>query len=372
MRIGIDARLYSESGVGRYLRNLISSLQKSDLENEYFIFLRAKDYQLFKESENFKKVLADIHWYGIKEQIELPKILNTYKLDLMHFPHFNVPLFYKGKFIVTIHDLIHQKFHMNRVTTRNPFIYKLKRVGYSLVFRNAVIKSEKIITVSEYVKEELLGKWKVKQDKIFVTPEAVDEGLASISKNISNDKSQQILKKLNVVKPYIFYVGNAHPHKNIEQLIKVFLSLRREYQYLKLVLAGPDHYFWQRIKKEFIHKDIIYTGFLNEEELVVLYKNSQLFVMPSLEEGFGIPLLEAMSLKVPVVSSDAGSLKEVGGDAVLYFNPKDKEDMKRKIMDGLNNQSLRKQLIEKGEKRGKDFSWNKMAKQTLGLYKSLK
>lgn len=366
MRIGIDARMYSESGVGRYIRNLISNLQDIDKENEYYIFVKSNSN--LDTNGNFHKIIANFKWYGINEQIKLPILLSKYKLDLMHFPHFNVPIFYSGKFVVTIHDLIHQHFQMRRATTLNPLIYKLKHLGYKKIFKNSIKKSSKILVPSNYVKDLLVEEWSVSEEKISVTHEAVENQILSIEKNWNQKKSDKVLKKFNIQSPYIFYVGNAHSHKNVEGLIKAFLELRKKYQYLHLVLSGNDHYFWQRIKKEFQHKDIIYTGFVTDEELVSLYKSAECFVMPSFEEGFGIPLLEAMACSCPVASSNAGSLPEVGGDACLYFDPKHNEDMVEKISRVLNNEKLREELISKGEKKYREFSWEKLANQTLKVY----
>src|SRR3990167_2526248 len=155
MRVGVDARMYRESGIGRYIRNLLAHLQKLDQENEYFIFLLEKDYKTLDFQKNFTKVKADFRWYTLTEQIKLPILLNQYKLDLVHFPHFNVPVFYKGKFIVTIHDLIHHRVSMKRATTHSAFIFQLKQMGYKKIFKTALEKSEKIITVSKFVKQDI-------------------------------------------------------------------------------------------------------------------------------------------------------------------------------------------------------------------------
>lgn len=362
MKIGIDARMYRESGIGRYTRNLIYYLQNLDKENEYFILLKKNDFGLLHLPDNFQKVLADFGWYGINEQTKLPGILKKLKLDLVHFPHFNVPIFYSGKFVVTIHDLIHQHFQMNRATTLNPIVYKIKQLGYDKTFKNAVTKSTKILVPSNYVKNLLIGEWQTDEEKIVVTPEAVDDKVLSIANSLSRNE-----RKIKV--PYLFYVGNAHPHKNVEGLILVFLKLKEKYRELNLVLSGEDHYFWQRIKSEYKNSGIIYTGFVSDDELVTLYKNAVCFVMPSFEEGFGIPLLEAMACKCPVISSNAGSLPEVGGNACLYFNPKDLEDMEKKIEELLTNKRVRNHLIFKGNRRYKQFSWKRLAKQTLEVYK---
>ncbi len=370
MKIGIDARFYNESGVGRYLRNLIKNLKVLDSKNQYFIFLLPKDFKEFSESKNFTKVLADFSWYSFTEQFNLPKLLDFYKLDLVHFPHFNVPIFYGGKFVVTIHDLIHQHHSMKRATTLSPFAFKIKQIGYRRVFRNAVTRSCQILTPSKYVQSLLTSEWKVNEEKITVTPEAVDDNILSINTRMSPKESYQAIKKFNIEYPYIFYVGNAHPHKNVEGLIKVFLRLKTKYKDLNLVLCGYDHYFWERLKKENQQKNIIYTGFVSDSELVAFYKNAQMFVLPSFEEGFGIPLLEAMACSCPDVSSNSGSLQEVGGKAPLYFNPHNLEDMADKIKQVLNSGQLRKQLIKKGKRRIKLFSWEKLAGQTLEVYKT--
>lgn len=357
MKIAIDARMYQQSGIGRYIRNLIEQLQKLDKQNEYLILLSKKDYDNLKFGQNFKKVLADIKWYGAAEQIKIPKILHKLNPDLVHFPHFNVPFLYQGKYIVTIHDLIHQHFQMRRSTRHDPFTYKIKQLGYKTIFKNAVLKAAKILVPSNYVKNLLVKEWRMEEKKIVVTPEAVDDKILTVVSKMSTIKS-----------PYLFYVGNAHPHKNVEGLIRAFLKLKQIHKSLKLVLSGGDHYFWQRVKKEFPDKDIIYTGFVTDEELVSLYKNAEAFVMPSFEEGFGIPLLEAMAVGCPVVSSNAGSLSEVGGAAALYFDPKNQADMVSKISKVLDSENLRKDLIKKGQKRVKNFSWEKLAKQTLEVY----
>ncbi|MBI2011819.1 glycosyltransferase family 4 protein [Candidatus Daviesbacteria bacterium] len=371
MRIGIDARLYSQSGVGRYIRNLLSNLQKLDNKNDYFIFHLMKDSKKLVYHNNFKKIVADFRWYSLVEQIKFPPLLNKYNLDLVHFPHFNVPFFYKGKFVVTIHDLIHQHFAMKRATAHDPIIFRIKQFGYKKVFSHAVLKSEKIIAVSNFIKSQLISEWNISKERIEVTPEAVADQILTAMKKWNLSKSQTVLNRFNIRPPFIFYIGNAHPHKNVEGLIKAFQELKKKNNNLQLVLSGSDHYFWQRIKKEFKNNGIIYTGSINDEELVALYKSAKTFVMPSFEEGFGIPILEAFACSCPVISSNAGSLTEVGGDACLYFDPKNQEDMVDKISQPLHDENLVKKLIEKGKKRVKQFSFEKLAKKTLEIYNSV-
>lgn len=371
MRIGIDARFYNESGVGRYLRNLILNLEALDKKNEYFIFLLAKDYPQFSTSLNFRKQEANFAWYGFAEQFKMPQLLKKFQLDLVHFPHFNVPIFYQGKFVVTIHDLIHQHHAMSRTTTLNPFAFKIKQIGYRRVFKTAVSRSLKILVPSESVQNLLTREWNVSNGKIIITPEAVDRNILMIANRMTKTESEKVMKKFKIQRPYLFYVGNAHPHKNLEGLIGAFLILQRKYPKLLLVLSGYDHYFWRRLRFENKHQNIIYTGFITDEQLVALYKSAQAFVMPSYEEGFGIPLLEAMACDTPVIASNRGSLPEVGGDAAIYFNPHDMEDCIDKIERVLKSEKLRQDLINKGNSRVKLFSWEKLAKQTLEVYEEL-
>lgn len=367
MKVVIDGRMYNESGIGRYIRNLIDNLQLIDKENEYFILHLKDDFYRLKYNENFHKVIADFKWYGVGEQLKLLKLLKLLRPDLTHFPHFNVPIFYQDKFVVTIHDLIHQHFSMERATSHGLVIYKLKQFGYRKVFNNVVKKAEKLFVPSHFVKSQLINDWKIDSGKMVVTHEAVDEEIVNKCQ-MSNIKCQMLLRKLDIRKPYVFYVGNAHPHKNVEGLIRAFRDLREKYTDLLLVLSGNDHYFWQNIKSKFSGEGIIYTGHVSDEQLAALYSAAECFVMPSLEEGFGIPILEAMASSCPVVSSDAGSLPEVGGDACLYFNPNNTEDMVSKIDQVLKSDSLRKSLVAKGKIRVKNFSWKRLAEKTLEVY----
>lgn len=368
MKIGIDARFLNESGVGRYLRNLINNLKIIDRKNQYYILLLQKDYDKFQESQSFKKVLADFRWYGFAEQFKLPNLLKQLNISLVHFPHFNVPIFYTGKFVVTIHDLIHQHHQMNTATTLNQFTFKIKQLGYRRTFKAATVKSEKILVPSKSVQDLLIKEWRVDKKKIVVTTEAVDDNILKIADKISNSDSDKLLNKFRIRQPYLFYVGNAHPHKNVEGLIRVFRQLRKRHKNLSLVLSGNDHYFWQRLRQENQDAGIIYTGFVTDDELVALYKRAEIFVLPSFEEGFGIPVLEAMSCSCPVVASNAGSLPEVGGEAALYFDPGDQGDMGEKIDAVLKSEKIRKELVEKGLKRYKQFSWKDLAEKTLEVY----
>lgn len=173
MKIGIDARLLSQTGVGRYTQELVANLVKIDKENQYLLFLRKKEYGNFKlPGPNFEKRLADIRWHSLKEQILMPFILWREHLDLVHFPYFSVPIFYPGKFVVTIHDLILDHFETGQATTLPWFLYKIKRLGYKLVIWVALHRAVKIITVSEATKNKIVEHYKINPGKVVVTYEA--------------------------------------------------------------------------------------------------------------------------------------------------------------------------------------------------------
>ncbi len=371
MNIGIDCRLYQESGLGRYIRNLINNLKLIDRENNYYIFLLDKDFDLVDLPDNFTKVRANFRWYTLEEQLKFPELLNKYNLDLVHFPHFNVPIFYNKPFIVTIHDLIHQHFNTRSTTTKNPFLHQIKKIGYKKSFAAAVNKSKKIITPSEFVKDQLIKEWNINQNKIKVTYESVDDSLVKLIGETKKTDFEISSNKFKITKPFLFYLGNAQPHKNIENLIKAFLSSENLYQNYQLVLSGPDSFFWNKIKNKYNNQNIIYTGFVSESEMVSLYKNARVFILPSLEEGFGIPVLEAMAANCPVACSNIGVLKEVAGDAAIYFDPKNIHDIAEKIEKVLKDEKLQEKLKKLRIERYKQFSWKKMTKETLKIYNTV-
>lgn len=380
MKIGIDARFYGGSyakGLGRYTQKLIEHLGQIDKENEYVIFLRQENWDLYKPAgSNFKKVLADFPWYSWQEQIQLPKVLKREKLDLMHFPHFNVPLFYRGKFIVTIHDLIILRYPTRRATTLGPILYWLKNIAFRIVIRRAVKKSAKIIAVSEFAKKDIVHYFKIDPDKVAVTYEACE--LVGVQSKLDLGLFK---KRFGITGPYLLYVGNAYPHKNLEGLVDVFKRLKQEKPELQLILVGKEDYFYQRLKRQVEElglfdpskksQTVIFTGFINDEDLGELYQNCLAYVFPSFYEGFGLPPLEAMTYRVPVVAANTSSLPEVLKSAAHFFDPYNRQEMYTKIKEVIDNQDLRKQLIEKGFKLITQYSWHQCAEVTQKVYNTV-
>lgn len=377
MRIGIDARFWSEQGHGRYLRNLIRELQKLDTENDYVLFLCKDDFDRVSFSNpKFTKVVADIRWYTVKEQTIFLKILLDAKLDLLHVPHFNVPIFYHKPYIITIHDLTITHFPSIRATTLPLPIWKIKRAMYHFVLKTAIKKAKKVIAVSEFTKDEILRFYPNTQpNKIVVTHEAVDQHFIEIGRyvEVDNPLVSEAKEKFGITKQYLLYIGNVHPHKNIERLIRVFNRLQNDLSgNIELVMVGKDNYFQKRLREETnnnkLGENIIWTGYVSDDYLIPLVKGAAAFVFPSLMEGFGIPPLEAMACGTPTVVSKTGSLPEVCGDASYFFNPEDQTDMYQKIKTVLNDPEIRATLIQHGHERVTQFSWQKMANETKGVY----
>jgi glycosyltransferase involved in cell wall biosynthesis len=378
MKIGIDARLWQESGVGRYIRNLVKNLKLIDRQNNYVLFVLPKDYKSVKLEiqsnqsrgkakqaagavKNWKIVKADIKWHTLDEQINFPKILEKEKLDLVHFPYFSVPIFYKRPYVVTIHDLIIDHFPTGKASTLISPLYSLKLIGYKYVITTAADNAKRIITVSKTTKKEIIEHLKIVQEKIEVIYEAVDDKL-------------EILPGSPLRKKHFLYVGNAYPHKNLNNLILAYAKFNKKN--IPLILVGREDYFYKRFKEKVakmkLSDKIIFRENVSDEELASLYKEAIALIMPSLMEGFGLPVLEAMANKCLVLASDIPSLHEICGKNAIFFDPNDPEKIYKKINFAYLNKSNRKikALVQKAYDHTFDFSWQKVAKETLKVYEN--
>ncbi|KKQ52553.1 MAG: glycosyl transferase, group 1 [Parcubacteria group bacterium GW2011_GWD2_38_11] len=372
MIIGIDARFFGllGKGLGRYTQKLIEHLEAIDSENQYVVFLRKENFDEYQPfNKNFTKVLADYRWYSFAEQILYPRLLREYKFDLVHFPHFNVPLLYRRPFVLTIHDLILVHFPTLRATKLNPLWYWIKYVAYKWTISSAIKRAKSIIAVSEFTKNDILGEYPEAKAKINVTYEACDDLC-----RISSSAPHLILEKYGIIKPYLLYVGNAYPHKNLQQLIDAFAIVSSTFPDMQLALVGKEDFFYQRLKAYCLKKNIVgvhFLGFVSDQDLDVLYRFAKAYVFPSLYEGFGLPPLEAMAKGAVVVSSDHPCMREILEDAAWYVDAHSAEKFAEGIVNVLDDKNLRLNLIEKGYQQIKKYSWNKMAKETLVIYEKI-
>ncbi|OGG09899.1 hypothetical protein A2154_01575 [Candidatus Gottesmanbacteria bacterium RBG_16_43_7] len=321
MKIGIDARLIQETGVGRYIRNLISELSEIDRQNQYFIYLQPDDYVTFTPPNNrWTKRNFSAHWHTITEQFQAPLVFKKDSVDLLHIPYFNAPIFYSGKYIITIHDLTILHYPTGRATTLPPLLYFWRKLGYKLVLRQGIKRARHVLTVSESTKADIIKSFGTDSSKITVTYEGVDQRLISSIKYIKPRKLLAVSGK------FFLYVGNAYPHKNVELLINAFLHMKKLIKGnvpLKLVLVGNIDYFYARLQKNLsqqAQRDIIFFGTASDSDLSYLYTHAVALVLPSISEGFGLPAIEALTLRLPVIASQLPVFKEILGQSAIYFN----------------------------------------------------
>lgn len=391
MKIGIDARLWNQTGVGRYTRNLVKNLLEQDNKNTYVLFIKDQDYQDLKsqlvnwrinlksleEKERLKIVKTDIHWHSFEEQIKMPKLLARENLDLMHFPYFSIPVFYRRPYVITMHDLIVDHFSTGKASTLPNWLYFLKRMGYRYVTRQAIKHSKMIFVPTESVKNEIIDHFGTDKRKIIVTSEGVDDEISSSTLNYEEVEKKVGIKNLQD-KNYFLYVGNAYPHKNLSTLVSAFELLKSELnskaENLCLFLVGKEDYFYKRLKDEVKKRNtpnVYFLGFVEDKVLSFLYNKALALVLPSFMEGFGLTAIEAMDKRCLVVVSAIPELKEICGKAAYYFNPNSilelKEDLDKIYH---SKEEEREKLKDLGKERVKEFSWKKMTLETLKIYES--
>lgn len=372
MRIGIDARMYgpqATTGIGAYIKDLTDQIFLIDQKNEYILFMLEPAYSEFQPpNPRIKKVKVDCHWYSIAEQFKMPKILLKHKLDLVHFPHFNVPILYPKKFVVTIHDITPKFFPGPKVKKSTA-----RRLGYQTVFKLGVKKAKKVIAVSNYTKDNLVKYFKLPLEKIKVIHNGFNQNF-----KITTDENllQKTKLKYNITKPFILYIGVWRDHKNLPGLIKAFNILRSDYKLdYQLVLGGKPDSRYPEIKKVIddsqFKSDIIMPGFVSQKELPLLYNAARLFVLPSFCEGFGLVALESLTCGTPVIASNTTSLPEILEDAALYFDPKNPAEIAKVGNQVLTDSDLYNDLKNRGFKQIGRYSWNKCASETLRVYETL-
>lgn len=368
MKIGIDMRLAGEGyGVGRYAWELVRHIVEEDEESQYVLYFRSADYahdSLWQHDNVVVRVVSIPH-YSVAEQTKFPKLILQDRLDLVHFLHFNATIFYPWPFVVTIPDLTHHIFPGRK---KRRIIHRL---GYRLVISAAAKRARKVITVSHASKEEIVKHLQIPEEKIAV----IYEGVQARFRPIQIDLQAQVKAKYGIRKSYLIHVGVMRRYKNIPILARAFDVLRSRGHDFALVLAGEWDPYYPDIKEEVFagkyRRDIMALGLVPDEDLPALLSGARLFVMPSLLEGFGLPPLEAMSCRVPVVASNILVLREILGDAAVFFDPYDPVDIADAMERVLKEDSLRQELVGKGLEQVKKYSWEKAAQETLNVYREV-
>ena len=361
-KIIIDARLYGpkHTGIGRYTKNLLTHLPLTPKFKDFDISLIVDKSQL-KEikkdlNNNYRLIPVSIKAYSLKEQLLLPFILYKHKPNLVHFTHFNKPIIYFGKSVVTIHDLIKHFYKGKLTTTKNQFLYWPKYLAYLLVTYLS-IKTSHIIVPSLYWQKYLIDKYKISKSKIITTHEAVDPNF------LKQDR-------LIVEKPqnYIIYTGNLYPHKNFSIILKALKKL----PYLKLKVICSRDVFQKRAQKLAekyqVSSQASFLGYLTDEQFKKIYSQALALVHPSFMEGFSLTGLESMALSCPVISSNSSCLPEIYQDSVLYFNPHKVGELVSQIKKLQKSPSLRLSLIKKGYHQVAKYSWHDTSQKTIAFY----
>lgn len=368
MRIGIDARFYGSlgKGLGRYTEKLLQELERIQSEDEYVVFLRRENFDEYQPRDSrFSKVLADYPWYGWQEQLLYPRLLRRYRLDLVHFPHFNVPLLYRKPFIVTIHDLILFHFPTVKASELPPFLYWAKYLIYRLVIGQAVRRARRVIAVSQFTADDISRAYPAARSKVTVTLEAAEQYCFWVPPS----EIPALLHRYGIARdrPYVLYVGNAYPHKHLELLLDLAAALPA----MDFVCVGREDYFYRRLRQESAGRrlaNVRFVGYVPDPVLAALYRGARTYCFPSLYEGFGLPGLEALAHGVPVLAARRGALPEVLGDAAVYFDPRSVVSALAALRSVCDDAALRQRLIWDGYARSARFSWARMAEATLREY----
>lgn len=368
----------SKTGVGQYVQELLEELLERAPKDMFFSVMMHPSLDMKHPLVKFvsRKKNAEIMWFdipaiGLKRDIKFFLKRSKLKCDLFHCLYSNHPLFFKGAQMVTIHDLkyvLHPEFMGSRG--------KLKSIYLKNLMRHAAKHCGKLITVSESTRNDLL--------KVFPHISKLAERTEVVyeAATVSMKENPEIFRKFQLDKPYFLYLGELRPHKNVERVIQAFMQFKDTLKQaqgdsgasltsdVRLIVAGKPH-------KSFVmpadarRDDIIFTGYVKDDDAYTLYSNALAFCLPSLYEGFGLPILEAMKCGCPVITSDCSSTAEVAGSAGVLVDPLNVTQIADAMKRIYTDESFRKELVEKGYAREKEFSWGTAAEKTLEIYREI-
>lgn len=369
MKIVINALGPSKvkAGIGNYLSNLINKLSIVDKKNKYIIFASSEN-KIFYKTQNKNFFIIDIGFWGRNnllrifwEQLILPVKLLEHKADILFSPGFVCPLIKAVKYITVIHDMTF--FSHPQVHTF------FKKLYFPFMIKRSVKRSEKIIAISYNTKKEIIKYIKIPPEKIVVTHLSANK----FSKSNIIDEKKFLLEKYKIKSDFLLFVGMIEPRKNLDLIIEAFKKFSDKT--IKLVIVGKKGWMvddlFEKIKLKNLDEQIIFTGFVPDNELEIFYKTAKVFLYPSLYEGFGIPVLEAMTTGCPVITSNISSLPEVAGDAAILIDPENSEELSDAVNKLINDVKIREELVKKGFENTKKFSWKKTAKQTLLVFEEV-
>jgi glycosyltransferase involved in cell wall biosynthesis len=376
MKIGIEAqRIFRKKkhGMDIVALELIKNLQIIDHKNEYFIFIKPdEDNTVLQETSNFRIIEVNGGPYPSWEQIALPKAAKHYGCDVLHCTSNTAPIFTDIPLITTVHDIIYMESSYLKILKSSASTYqKFGNLYRKLVVPQVIKKSKKIITVSHFEKNTISDFFAIQGD---LKLDAIYNGVSEHFKPITNEEElKRVKEKYNLPEKYFFFLGNTDPKKNTKRVLKAFSDYLKQTGFNhKLVMLDYDTIELNKLLTEIndtkLIDQIILTGYVINTDLPAIYSQCTVFLYPSLRESFGIPMLEAMSCNVPVITSNISSMPEVSGGAASIVNPFNSEEITNAIIKIMNNEAYRKSLCSKGLNRSKQFTWLSMANDYLKLY----
>lgn len=363
MKIAFDLRRINNPGIGRYMKCLAEAVLDQAAEHEYLLILPPQAEEMIAVQDGrVEKISTSLTYYSVREQVELPRLLRRHKVDLLHSPHFNLPLVRPCPTVVTIHDVIY-------LACKQDMPSRLGRVYYRGMMAASVRLADRIITVSEFSRREIVRYLRADPAKIDVIHSGVDPGFQRVTERA---QIEAVLSRYRIDEDYILYTGIYKPRKNHAGLLRAFREFLKNGGRTKLVIAGPmgeGEAELRRLAGELSIADrIVFPGFVPDFDLPALYSAARVYACASLYEGFGFTVLEAMACGAPVVCSAETSLPEVAGDAALYADPRKPQEFAAALYSAFSDVELRHQLIERGFRNHRRFSWQGAARRTLAAY----
>ena len=367
MRVAIDVRKLHDFGIGTYVRNLVRQLARIDRETEYVLLCRRGDARFIAAlGENFRAVTQNAPNYSLREQLLVPLSLGRNGATLFHAPHYVLPPLTPCRALVTIHDCIHLRFPQY-LPNRLAYVYARAQLW------SATRRARRVLTVSHASKQDIVRFFDVPETKVTVIPNAIDE---RFHRTPADADLVRVRERYQLPARFIMYAGNVKPHKNLERLIDAFVAVRRRgFDDLGLLLTGSEvsRYAILRraVHRHNLRKHVRFLGYQTTETLAALYRLADVFVFPSLYEGFGLSPLEALASGTPVVASNVSSLPEVLGDAAVLIDPREADSIADGITRALEDDVLRADLRRKGLARAGRFSWDKSVRQVRRIYEEI-